>query len=128
MLERDIEGEHHGFLAGNKLYYVSGMSPAEWDRMSETETLGFTHPIFRDGRARGFGIVTEAQSGTGHDCWGWDFYRHNKGAYGTLIVDGKQFKHPKANRPCGVPTGRSAPTLLAAPTSGSRSSSARMTC
>jgi len=98
MLERDIEGEHHGFLAGNKLYYVSGMSPAEWDRMSETETLGFTHPIFRDGRARGFGIVTEAQSGTGHDCWGWDFYRHNKGAYGTLIVDGKPFKHPKANQ------------------------------
>ena len=98
MLERDIEGEHHGFLAGNKLYYVAGMSPAEWDRMTETETLGFTHPMFRDGRARGFGIVTEEQSGTGHDCWGWDFYRHNKGAYGTLIIDGERFKHPKAEQ------------------------------
>ncbi len=97
MLERDIEGQHHGFLAGNKLYYVAGMSPAEWDHMFETETIGFTHPIFRDGRARGFGIVEEEATGTGHDCWGWDFYRHNKGAYGTVIVDGEQYKHPKAN-------------------------------
>ena len=96
MLERDIEGEHHGFLAGNKMYYVAGMSPAEWDRMTENETLGFTHPIFRDGRARGFGIVDDAETGVGHDCWGWDFYRHNRGAYGTLIVDGETFKHPKA--------------------------------
>ena len=98
MLERDIEGQHHGFLAGNKLYYVSGMSPAEWDKMIETETLGFTHPIFNDGRARGFGIVTDKLTGTGHDVWGWDFYRHNKGAYGTLIVNGKRYKHPKASK------------------------------
>lgn len=97
MLERDIEGAHHGFLAGNRLYYVSGQSGAEWDRMMETETLGFTHPIFRDGRARGFGIVRDAATGTGHDMWGWDFYRHNKGAYGTLFVDGKEYKHPKAD-------------------------------
>jgi hypothetical protein len=98
MLERDIEGAHHGFLAGNTMYYVSGQSPAEWDHMTETETLGFTHPIFRDGRARGFGIVEHAATGSGHDHWGWDFYRHNKGAYGTLIVDGKTFKHPKADQ------------------------------
>jgi hypothetical protein len=97
MLERDIEGAHHGFLAGNKLYYVSGQSGAKWDRITETETLGFTHPIFRDGRARGFGIVQDADTGSGHDMWGWSFYRHNKGAYGTLIVDGKEYKHPKAD-------------------------------
>ena len=98
MLERDIEGEHHGFLAGNKLYYVSGKSAAEWDKHFEFETLGFTHPIFRDGRARGYGIVNDERTGIGHDKWGWDFYRHNKGAKGTLILNGKSYEYPRAEK------------------------------
>ena len=24
MLQRDIQGEHYGFIAGNKLYYIAG--------------------------------------------------------------------------------------------------------
>jgi len=97
MLERDIEGAHHGFLAGNKLYYVSGQSAAEWDHMIETETLGFTHPLFRDGRARGTGIVDDGDTGTGHDLWGWDFYRHTKGACGSVMLDGQVYRHPGAD-------------------------------
>jgi hypothetical protein len=103
MLERDIEGAHHGFLAGNRLYYVAGLSAAEWDHMIEAETLGFTHPMFRDGRARGTGIVDDPDTGTGHDAWGWDFYRHVRGAYGTLMVDGKTYRHPRADRTCWRP-------------------------
>jgi hypothetical protein len=98
MLERDIGGEHHGFLAGNKMYYVAGASAAEWDNNFELETIGFTHPMFRDGRARGFGIVEDEETGTGHDCWGWDFYRQTKAAYGTVIVDGKKHVHPQATQ------------------------------
>ncbi len=58
MLVRDIQGEHYGFLAGNKLYYVSGSFGAYWHEFWESETIGFTHPLFRDGRARGHGIAT----------------------------------------------------------------------
>ena len=71
MLARDIAGKQHGFLAGNHLYYVGGQSDTKW-RTKEHETLGFTHPMFRDGRARGHGIVS-GQGGTGHDKWGWEF-------------------------------------------------------
>ena len=47
MLERDIQGEHYGFIAGNKLYYVAGSFGAYWHEYWESETLGFTHPLFR---------------------------------------------------------------------------------
>ena len=92
MLARDIRGKQHGFLAGNHLYYVGGQCDAKW-RVIEHETLGFTHPLFRDGRARGHGIVT-GKGGTGHDKWGWEFWRKTRAAYGTVLVDGKRFQHP----------------------------------
>ena len=95
MLERDIQGEHYGFIAGNKLYYVAGSFGAYWHEYWESETLGFTHPLFRDGRARGNAIVQSEVGGDGHDSWGWEFWRKTRSAYGTLIVDGSEHKHPK---------------------------------
>jgi hypothetical protein len=94
MLSRDIQGEHYGFLAGNKLYYVSGSFGAYWHEFWESETIGFTHPLFRDGRARGHGIATADPGGTGHDNWGWEFWRRVKAAYGTVHIGGKTYKHP----------------------------------
>lgn len=95
MLERDIQGEHYGFIAGNKLYYVAGSFGAYWHEYWESETLGFTHPLFRDGRARGNAIVQSEVGGDGHDSWGWEFWRKTRSAYGTLIVDGKEHQHPE---------------------------------
>ena len=63
------------------MYYVGGTSDVRW-RTREHETLGFTHAMFRDGRARGRGIATAA-GGTGHDKWGWEFWREVRTAYGT---------------------------------------------
>ena len=93
MLARDIQGIQHGFLAGKHLYYCGGKTNPYW-KVTENETLGFTHPLFRDGRARGYGMVTDAQSGTGHDKWGWEFWRDTRIAYGTVIIDGKRYAHP----------------------------------
>ncbi len=98
MLARDIAGRQHGFLAGNHLYYVGGASDAKW-RTREHETLGFTHPMFRDGRARGHGIADDkGHTGTGHDMWGWEFWRNVRAAYGTVIVDGKRHRHPRPEK------------------------------
>jgi len=93
MLTRDINGEQYGFLAGNKMYYVAGAGQARYENITELETIGFTHPMFRDGRARGNGILNGA-GGTGHDQWGWEFWRRTKSAYGTVFVNGEKFKHP----------------------------------
>ena len=82
-LERNIKNKKHGFLAGNLLYYVGGQANDRFDIIEE-ETIGFTHGYFRDGRSRGNGIATGA-GGTGHDKWGWEFYRRTKIAYGTVI-------------------------------------------
>ena len=49
--------------------------------------------MFRDGRAGGNGIVNGV-GGTGHDHWGWEFWRRTKSAYGTVVVNGEKFKHP----------------------------------
>ena len=95
MLQRDIQGEHYGFIAGNKLYYVAGSFGAFWDEFLESETLGFTHPLYRDGRARGNAIVDSDIGGIGHDSWGWEFWRKTRSAYGTLIVNGREYKHPE---------------------------------
>ena len=94
MLERDIQGEHYGFVAGNKLYYVAGAFGAYWDQYQESETLGFTHPLFRDGRARGHAIIN-ADGGRGHDSWGWEFWRKTRSAYGALIVNGREHGSPR---------------------------------
>jgi len=93
MLARDIQGIQHGFLAGKHVYYCAGKTDADW-KVTENETLGFTHPMFRDGRARGYGMVTDARSGTGHDKWGWEFWRDTRVAYGTVILNGKRYTHP----------------------------------
>jgi len=93
MLARDIAGRQHGFIAGNHMVYVGGQCTATW-RVREHETIGFTHPMFRDGRARGHGIVT-GPGGTGHDKWGWEFWRRVRGAYGCVTVDGKTTRYPK---------------------------------
>jgi len=93
MLARDIQGIQHGFLAGKHLYYCAGKTNPYW-KVTENETLGFTHPMFRDGRARGYGIVTYAQSGTGHDKWGWEFWRDTRIAYGTVIIGDKRYPSP----------------------------------
>jgi len=95
MLARDIQGKAHGFLAGNLMYYVGGQTSVTWD-VTEHETIGFTHPFFRDGRSRGHGIVTD-KYGTGHDKWGWEFWRQVRGAYGTVLVDGKRYPYPVPN-------------------------------
>lgn len=92
MLARDIQGKGHGFLAGNLLYYVGGQASAEWNIIEE-ETLGFTHPFFRDGRARGIGIVTN-QYGAGNNKWGWEFWCRTRGAYGSVLVNGKRYSYP----------------------------------
>ncbi|MBC8434861.1 MAG: chitobiase/beta-hexosaminidase C-terminal domain-containing protein [Verrucomicrobia bacterium] len=95
MLQRDIQGQHYGFMGGNKVYYIAGSFGAYWDEYWESETLGFTHPMFRDGRARGNAIVESDVGGDGHDSWGWEFWRKTRSAYGTLIVDGQEHKHPE---------------------------------
>ena len=93
MLERDINGKQYAFLAGNHMYYIGGKVDVTWEPL-EHETLGFTHPIFRDGRARGFGIA-EGPGGVGHDKMGWEFWNHIRGAYGTVVIGGRRFKHPR---------------------------------
>jgi len=97
MLEKDINGIQHGFLAGNKMYYVGGQTGAFWDGVSEHETIGLTHPFFRDMRSRGYGM-TKTDYGIGNDKWGWEFYRLSKAAYGTVIANGKEYKHPKPEK------------------------------
>ena len=94
LLGRDIQGEHYGFLGGNKLYYVAGSFGAYWHEFYESETLGFTHALFRDGRARGNGFVSGGAGGSGHDQWGWEFWRNTRTAYGSLIIDGERIEHP----------------------------------
>ena len=62
MLERDVQGKMSPFLAGRRgSFYMGGQSLAAnnplttlWN-VRENETLGFMHPYFRDGRARGTG-------------------------------------------------------------------------
>jgi hypothetical protein len=93
LLARDIAGKQHCFIAGNHMYYIGGAMNTEWE-VREHETLGFTHPLFRDGRARGFGIA-DGPGGSGHDKFGWEFWNHVRGAYGTVIIDGERHTHPK---------------------------------
>ena len=76
--------------------YVGGQSSADYD-IVEHETIGFTHPLFDDTRSRGLGILTN-ENGTGHDFASWEFYRYEKVAYGTVIIDGKEYVHPKPSK------------------------------
>ena len=58
--EDDIQGLKHGFLAGNKVYYMGGKN-----MLFEDETLGLTHPFHHDLRSRGVGIAYHEGVGTG---------------------------------------------------------------
>ena len=92
MLEQEIQGRKHAFLAGNLAYYVGG-AYACW-RPVEDETIGLTHPFHHDLRGRGFGLAEHAGSGFGHDFRGWEFYNHTKIAYGTVIVADQKYPRP----------------------------------
>ena len=92
MLSQEIQGKKHGFLAGNKTYYIGGFTPS-WN-ISGYDTIGFTHPFHNDLRSRGYGMVQDPDTGYGHDLSGWEFYKHTKVAYGTVIVDGVRYENP----------------------------------
>ncbi|MEJ6829693.1 MAG: hypothetical protein QNK61_05820, partial [Akkermansiaceae bacterium] len=97
-LEQEIQGRKHGFLAGNVTYYVGGYH-ASW-KPFEDETIGLTHPFHHDLRSRGIGLVESELSGTehtgvGNDYRGWEFYKDTRVLYGSVIIDGKTYEHPK---------------------------------
>ncbi|MDF1850790.1 MAG: hypothetical protein P1U85_08155 [Verrucomicrobiales bacterium] len=97
-LEQEIQGRKHGFLAGNVAYYVGGFH-ASWKPI-EDETIGLTHPFHKDLRSRGIGLLKSELTGTedtgiGNDYHGWEFYKDTRVLYGTVIVNGEKFVHPK---------------------------------
>ena len=97
-LEQEIQGRKHGFLAGNISYYIGGFH-ASWEPI-EDETIGLTHPFHHDLRSRGVGLLKSEltgteNTGTGNDYAGWEFYKDTRVLYGSVIVDGKKYKHPK---------------------------------
>ena len=95
LLERDVAGKMSPWLAGRRgSFYMGGQSLAQtsplttlWNVM-ENETLGFMHPYFRDGRARGIAITCDELTGCGHDLHGWEFYRETRVLNGSVTVDG----------------------------------------
>ena len=91
--EDDIQGLKHGFLAGNKVYYMGGKN-----MLSEDETLGLTHPFHHDLRSRGVGIAYHEGVGTGNDFSGWEYYKYTKVAYGSLDLDEALLENPKPTR------------------------------
>lgn len=100
-LEQEIQGRKHGFLAGNKTYYVGGFH-ASWN-LIENETIGLTHPFHHDLRSRGVGRVSSKINGTentgvGNDFNGWEFYKDTRVLYGSVLVDGKTFENPVPKR------------------------------
>ena len=90
--EDDIQGKKHGFMAGNKVYYVGGSSLV-W-RNTENETLGLTHPFFHDLRSRGTGIAYYEGVGTGNDFYGWEFHRETRVAYGSVVSEEERWERP----------------------------------
>ena len=94
--EDDIQGKKHGFLAGNKVYYLGGKSDV-W-RKTENETLGLTHPFFHDLRSRGTGTVFHEGVGTGNDFYGWAFHKDTRVAYGSVVSDEERWETPAPTR------------------------------
>ncbi|HCA50094.1 MAG TPA: hypothetical protein DEP12_06795, partial [Planctomycetaceae bacterium] len=97
-LEHEIQGRKHGFMAGNVSYYVGGFH-ASW-KLVEDETIGLTHPFHHDLRSRGVGLLESNLTGTehtgvGNDFSGWEFYKDTRVLYGSVIIDGEMFKHPR---------------------------------
>ena len=91
--EDDIQGLKHGFLAGNKVYYMGGKNMLK----AENETLGLTHPFFHDLRSRGAGIAYHEGVGTGNDG-GWEFYKFTQVAYGSLELEKELIENPRPTR------------------------------
>lgn len=96
-LHQKIQGKKHGFLAGNVTYYVGGYH-ASWE-LKEHETLGLTHPFHHDLRSRGVGRVPSRgkdhnDTGLGNDYSGWEFYKDTRVLYGSVVMDGKTYRHP----------------------------------
>lgn len=54
----------------------------------------FTHPYFRDGRARGDAITCDAITGCGHSLNNWEFYRETHVLYGNLSVGSAVYPNP----------------------------------
>lgn len=97
-LEQEIQGRKHGFLAGNVTYYVGGYH-ASWN-LVEDETLGLTHPFHHDLRSRGAALLNSEingreNTGRGNDYMSWEFYKDTRVLYGSVIVDGETYEHPK---------------------------------
>lgn len=97
-LSQEIQGRKHGFLAGNRTYYVGGYH-ASWN-IIEDETIGLTHPFHHDLRSRGVGLLKSNLPGTehtgiGNDYHGWEFYKDTRVLYGSVIIDGKTYTQPK---------------------------------
>jgi hypothetical protein len=95
LLERDVAGIVSPWLAGRRgSFYMGGQSLAQTSPLTtlwnvrENETLGFMHPYFRDGRARGTAITCDELTGCGHDLHGWEFYRDTRVLNGSVTVDG----------------------------------------
>lgn len=100
-LQQEIQGKKHGFLAGNVTYYVGGYH-ASWE-LVEDETLGLTHPFHHDLRSRGVGLVPSRgrahdNTGSGNDFSGWEFYKDTRVLYGSVLIDGQVYRHPKPTR------------------------------
>ena len=82
MLSQEIQGKKHGFLAGNKTYYIGGFTPS-WN-ISGYDTIGF-HPLM-------IFIVGWHGARSRYRVWPMTqrlgIYKHTKVAYGTVIVNG----------------------------------------
>ena len=101
LLERDLAGKISPFLGSQKgSFYFGGQSGAQHTPLTslwpvrENETLGFTHPFFRDGRARGEAIVCDEITGCGHSLNGWEFYRNTRVLYGNVTVGATTYANP----------------------------------
>ena len=92
MLEHDIANRKHGFLAGNTINYIGG-NYGHW-RRNEDETIGFTHPIFHDGRSEGYAMCDDPYWGYGASEQGAAYHKDTKVAYGTVIINGTEYEHP----------------------------------
>ncbi len=100
-LQQEVQGKKHGFLAGNVSYYVGGFH-ASW-KLIEDETIGLTHPFHHDLRSRGVGLLESEleggeHTGAGNDFSGWEFYKDTRVLYGSVIVGGETYRHPKPVR------------------------------
>jgi hypothetical protein len=95
-MSQEIQGRKHGFLTGNLVHYIGGKY-AVWN-LQEHETLGLTHPFHHDLRSRGYGIVSNATTGVGHDLQGWEFYRDTRIAYGTVLIGATEYANPVPTR------------------------------